>query len=372
MGSKQAEYDAIIIGARVAGSITGSLLGDQGHSVLVLDRAHFPSDTLSTHFFRAPSFRSFAAIGVQEEVESVAPKLTVNYNVIDGIVFPEAVDRPDDYPFYMCIRRITLDDILVRRLKRTPNAELIEGAKVRELLRDAEGKVVGMEWKDEDGVHEARARVLIGADGLRSFVAKEVEAVKEREEEVTRTTYFGYFSDVELNDGPAVEFHYRGNNIGYVMPTDADLTVLAISAPIAKFREFKHDPEGKLMAELEAMVDIAPRLSKAKLQSKVLGVGNIPCYMRIPYGSGWVLVGDSGMVLDPWSGQGIDQVSTHAVMLAKHLGAFLSGEQDWDTAMGAFHKERNEFSDKAYRHTAKFGHDLRPMTEAALVKRGLK
>ena len=125
------------------------------------------------------------------------------------------------------------------------------------------------------------------------------------------------------------------------------------------------------MAELEAMVDIAPRLPKARLESKILGTGSIPCYMRIPYGPGWALVGDAGMLLDPWSGQGIDQVSTHSVMLAKHLGAFLSGEQSWDAAMGAYHKERNGFSDKAYRRTAQFGHDLRPMTAAALTKRGL-
>lgn len=371
MSSKKQEYDAIIIGSRVAGSITGSLLGDQGHSVLVLDRAHFPSDTLSTHFFRAPSFRSFAAISVQDEVESVAPKLTVNYNVIDGIVFPEAVDRPDDYPFYLNVRRITLDDILVRRLKSTDNVELIEGAKARELLRDDAGKIIGVQWKDEDGKHEAHAKVVVGADGVRSFVAKEVEAVEERESEVSRLMYFGYFSDVEANEGPAAEFHYRGNNIGYSIPTDADLTVLAISAPIAKFREFKRDPEGKLMSELEAMVDIAPRLPKAKLESKVLGTGSIPCYMRIPFGSGWVLVGDAGMALDPWSGQGIDQVSSHSVMLATHLGAFLSGDQEWEAAMTDFHRERNEFSDKAYRQTATFAPDLRRMTAAALSKRGL-
>jgi flavin-dependent dehydrogenase len=372
MASKHKEYDAIIIGARVAGSITGSLLADQGLSVLALDRATFPSDTLSTHFFRAPSFRSFDAIGVMDEVGKVAPKLTVNYNVIDGIVFPEPVDRPDDYPFFMCIRRITLDNILVQRLKRTPNVEMIEGAKARELLRDEDGKVIGVQWKDKDGLHEARARVVIGADGVRSFVAKEVDAVEEREEEITRAMYFAYYKNVPHNEGPAAEFHYRGNHIGYVMPTDQELTLLAISVPIDKFSKFKRDPEGQLMAELGKMTEIAPRLSKAERDSKVLGTGSIPCYMRVPYGPGWALVGDASLALDPWSGQGIDQGSTHAVMMGKHMGEFLSGTKDWETAMGAHHKERNEFSEKAYRRTAKFGHDLRPMTEMALAKRGLK
>jgi 2-polyprenyl-6-methoxyphenol hydroxylase-like FAD-dependent oxidoreductase len=117
------DFDVVIVGGRVAGSLVASLLGDAGHRVLVLDRARFPSDTLSTHFFRAPTLRAFSAAGVYEELQRQAPHLRVNYNVVDGIVFPEPVDRPEDFPFYMCVRRITLDDILVRRVRRTPGVE---------------------------------------------------------------------------------------------------------------------------------------------------------------------------------------------------------------------------------------------------------
>jgi len=84
-------YDAIIVGARVAGSISATLLAQQGHRVLLLDRAHFPSDTLSTHFFRAPSLRAFQRIGSLDEVLATAPHLVTDYNVVDGIVFPEPV-----------------------------------------------------------------------------------------------------------------------------------------------------------------------------------------------------------------------------------------------------------------------------------------
>jgi 2-polyprenyl-6-methoxyphenol hydroxylase-like FAD-dependent oxidoreductase len=130
MNGNEGDYDVIIVGSRVAGSITGILLGEKGYRVLVLDRAHFPSDTLSTHFFRAPALRAFNEVGVYDEVQAAAPHATVNFNVIDGIAFAEPVDRPEDYPFYMCVRRITLDDILVRRLKAVHNVEMIEGARV--------------------------------------------------------------------------------------------------------------------------------------------------------------------------------------------------------------------------------------------------
>jgi 2-polyprenyl-6-methoxyphenol hydroxylase-like FAD-dependent oxidoreductase len=364
------EYDIIIIGARVAGSIVATLLGEAGHRVLVLDRATFPSDTLSTHFFRAPSFRAFEKIGVFDEVQATAPRLTVNYNVIDGIVFPEPVDRPDDYPFYLCIRRITLDDILVRRTKKTPNVELREGALVNGLLYE-DGRVSGVRWKEAGQKREATAKAVVGADGLRSFLAKEVEAQAEHEEPVHRAMYFAYYRGIEAQEGPAAEFHYFENSLAYCFPSDNDLTLLAVSVPIDQFKEFKRDPEGRFWSELESMSDLAPRLGNAEREGPVQGTGSIPGYLRIPYGEGWALVGDAGMVMDPWSGQGIDQASTHAVYLAGHLGDFLSGEQDWETAMRAYHKARNEFSLKAYRRTSKFSVDLRPMTRAALERRGL-
>ena len=364
------DYDVIIVGGRVAGAVLASLLGDRGHRVLVLDRATFPSDTLSTHFFRAPALRAFNEIGVYEEVQAVAPHLTVNYNVIDGHVFPEPVDRPEDYPFYMCVRRITLDDILARRLRRTPNVELREGAVANALTSDQE-RITGVTWKASGKQQQASAKVVVGADGVRSFVAKEVGAKNEQEESVRRAMYYAYFRGIEANEGPAAEFHYLGNKLAYCLPTDDGLTMLAVSVPIDRFDEFKKDPEGSLMSELETMSALAPRLASGSRESPVRGSGSIPCYLRIPYGEGWALVGDASMALDPWSGQGIDQASTHAVFLANYIGGFLDGQSDWTTAMQTYHEERNKFSKKAYRNTSMFSGDLRPMTRAALAKRGL-
>ncbi|MGH2581271.1 MAG: NAD(P)/FAD-dependent oxidoreductase [Anaerolineales bacterium] len=364
------DYDAIIVGARVAGSLLAAFLGQAGRRVLVLDRAKFPSDTLSTHFFRAPAFRAFAQAGVLDEVLAVAPKLTVNYNVIDGIVFPEPVDRPDDYPFYLCVRRITLDDILTRRAKSTPGVEMREGAKVNALL-NSNGHVRGVRWQEAGSEMEATARVVVGADGLQSFVAKQVNPQAEKHEPVNRAMYYAYYRGVPSMDGPAAEFHYRGNNLVYCFPTDGGLALLAASVPIAQFGEFKRHPEGNLDAELWAMTALTERISKAEREGPVKGAANIPGTLRVPYGEGWALVGDAGMVIDPWSGQGIDQASTHAVYLARELNDYLSEKKNWAAAMAAYHKDRNEFSMKTFDRTCKFSRDLRPMTKAALESRGL-
>ncbi len=364
------DCDVIIVGARVAGAILATLLGEAGHRVLLLDRSTFPSDTLSTHFFRAPALAAFDHIGTYDEVQAAAPHLTVNYNVVDGIVFPEPVDRLADHPFYLCVRRSTLDDILVRRARRAKSAELREGARVSGLLRDG-NRAVGLVWKDSDGHSEATARVVVGADGVRSTVAREVEPVAEHEAPVTRAMYYAYYRGLEPNEGPAAEFHYRENHLAYCFPCDNGLTLLASSVPIAEFAEYKRDPETKFLRELSAMTALAPRLARAEREGPIRGTGSIPGYLRVPYGDGWALVGDAGMVMDPWSGQGIDQASTHAVSLARHLIDYLTGQSDWDTAMQGYHRDRNEFSLKTYRRTCTFGPDLRPMTRAALVRRGL-
>lgn len=77
------------------------------------------------------------------------------------------------------------------------------------------------------------------------------------------------------------------------------------------------------------------------------------------------------MAMDAWSGQGIDQASTHAMYLAESLEDFLSGRKEWQLAMQDYHSRRNEFSLKAFNRTCTYSRELTPMTRAALESRGL-
>jgi flavin-dependent dehydrogenase len=364
------EYDAIIVGARVAGSTLALLLADRGYNVLLLDRSTFPSDTLSTHFFRAPSFRAFNKAGVLQEVLSAAPYLKVNYNVVDEHVFPEPVEQPEDYPFYMCVRRITLDDILVTRVKQIPNIDFKEGVRVKGLLWDND-RVSGAIWDNATDKVEVKAKVVIGADGVNSLVAKEVMAEYEHQEPVNRAMYYAYYRSLSNNEGPAAEFHYKGNTLVYCFPCDSNLTLLAVTVPINLFNTFKRNTEFEFHNVLNSMTALAPRFSSAVREGVIRGSGSIPGYLRIPYGKGWALVGDAAMVMDPWSGQGIDQAATHSSFLAECLDEYFAGSKNWESAMNTYHLKRNEFSMKTYQRTCKFSRDLRPMTNAALAKRGL-
>ena len=366
------DYDVIIVGARVAGSTLAALLGGQGHRVLLLEKAYFPSDTLSTHFFRAPALRVFERLGVLEEVKSAAPPLTVLWNYIDGHVLSDPVEAPEEHlRYFLCERRITLDWILVQRVNREPTVELRQGAQVKELIR-VDGRVAGVRWGEADGTYEACARVVVGADGLYSTLAKFLEPAYESQFPVRRCMYYTYFEGIEpLDEASFAEHHFVGDSLTYVFPTDANLTLVAISLPIGEFPLYKKEPLRRLRAHLDSLPLLAPRLRQAEVAAQVKGAGNIPCYQRLPYGPGWVLVGDSQQVMDPWSGMGIDHATTHASLLSDALHRFLRDAAAWDTSMREYHTQVRRWSEKTYRRTSTYAADLRPMTRLALQRRGL-
>ena len=340
--------------------------------MLLLEKATFPSDTLSTSFFRAPALRVFEKLGVLEEVQSAAPRMRTQWTNIDGHVMWEPVEATEDYlRFFMCERRITLDWMLFQRVQREPNVEVRQGARVNELIT-LDGRVAGVRWIEAGGIAEARARVVVGADGFHSTIAKALEPAYEVQFPVRRCMYYTYFHGIEpLDEASLAEHHFVGDSLTYIFPTDADLTLVAVSMPIGEFASFKKEPLERLRAHLDSLPLLAPRLRHAEVAAEVKGAGNIPCYQRVPYGPGWALVGDSQQVLDPWSGMGIDHASTHASLLADSLHRFLCDEAAWEAAMGDYHARVRQWSTKTFRRTSTYAADLRPMTQAALQKRGL-
>lgn len=366
------DYDVIVVGARVAGSALATLLGQQGHHVLLLEKAHFPSDTLSTHFFRDHALRVFERLGVLDEVKSAAPPLTTVWNYIDGQVFSEPVSTTDEHlNYFLCVRRITLDWILAQRVGREPGVEFRQGAHVKELIWQ-DRRVTGVRWSDADGMREASALVVVGADGFYSTLAKSLEPPFESQIPVRRCMYYTYYQGIEpLDEATFAEHHFIGDSLTYVFPTDANLTLVAVSLPISEFHSFRKEPMKRLRAHLDMLPLLAPRLRHAEITAEVKGAGNIPCYQRVPYGLGWALVGDSQQIMDPWSGMGIDHATTHASILADTLHRFLSDAAAWEAAMSDYHTQARQWSEKTYRRTSTYAADLRPMTRAALQRRGL-
>jgi 2-polyprenyl-6-methoxyphenol hydroxylase-like FAD-dependent oxidoreductase len=366
------DVDVIVVGARIAGATTAALLAERGHRVLLLDRAVFPSDTLSTHFFRAPALRVFRRLGVYDDVARSAPHLTVQYTSVDEHELTDPVEAEDDLAYYLCVRRILLDDILVRRVRKEPLVDFREGARAANLLQE-HSRAIGVSWTQGGRVFETTARAIVGADGFYSRIARLVHPVTEHTEPVNRAMYYTYYAGLEPMGGPAAEFHnsVHADGLVYVFPCDGGLTLVAASVPITQFGAFREAPEAMLERSLFSRRKLAPRLEAATRIDRVVGAGNIPGYMRVPHGPGWVLVGDAGLIMDPFSGQGIDQASTHAVQLVEAIHAFLVGESSWDDAMTGFHRARNAFTQETYLRTCTSSRDLRVPARARLKARGI-
>jgi flavin-dependent dehydrogenase len=206
-------WDAIIVGARCAGSVTAYHLARRGHRVLVLDRARFPSDTLSTHNFSQETTLRFAQMGLLPEIEaSGAPPLTRHRFVApdEGVEFGGRVRPAPGGEEGYCVRRITLDDMLVRAARRA-GAEVREASTVDRLIWE-EDQVGGVMIHAEGKEYKELAQVVIGADGRHSRVARWVRASSYRSDPPITPAYYAYFRGVGLSgDSPQLWRLRRGD-----------------------------------------------------------------------------------------------------------------------------------------------------------------
>ena len=171
-------YDAIVVGARCAGSPTAMLLARRGLRVLLVDKAHFPSDTLSTHYIHQPGVAALKRWGLLPQIERSGCPPIRRYTLDVGPFALEGTPPPiGDVGEAYSPRRYVLDQILVEAAAEA-GAEVRQGFTVQELLTDGE-RVVGIRGRSAAGepVTE-RARIVIGADGMNSLVARSVKATR--------------------------------------------------------------------------------------------------------------------------------------------------------------------------------------------------
>ena len=336
-------YDAIVIGARVAGSPTAMLLARKGYSVLAVDRATFPSDTLSTHILHAPGVAAMKRWGLLDElVASGCPPIEQYAFDFGPVVITGTSKAVEGNRTAFCPRRTVLDKILVDAA-RAAGVEVREGYNVDEVLIE-DGRVVGI----RSGDRVDRARIVIGADGRNSHVAKAVGVEEYNTKPRLQYSYYTYFSGLPM-DG--MENYIRPDRGFGVAETHDGLTIIVAGWPYAEAAAYKADVEGNFLKTLELAPEFAERVRNAKREAPFLG-GAVPSWFRKPYGDGWALVGDAGYNKDPITAQGITDAFLDAERCTEAIDQWLGEGKPFEDAMAAWHAVRDAKAMPIYEFTS--------------------
>ncbi len=339
MGGAGVEYDAVIVGARVAGSSLGLLLAGQQRRVLLLDRDAFPSDTLSTHFTSPPVVGMFHRLGVLEDILAAGFRpITRHRTTIEDCVF-EGPAAPGGH-FSLAPRRNVLDATLIEHAL-AAGAEVSSRTVVERLIEE-DGAVRGVVAVSKSGERrELRARVVVGADGKTSKLAQWVGAGTYREQPPLRPVYYGYYNGVAPLPEPTLELFFGGGRLGFLFPMRPGEDCLALELSPDEFEEFRTDPQARFEQCFAGLPGMKARLAGARLEGKLLGTKGVANYFRVPYGPGWALTGDAAYLKDPSTGSGIGDALTQAFMLAGALGSWLDGAE-WEPTMAEYQRRRDE------------------------------
>lgn len=304
-------YDVVVVGGRVAGASLAAHVAQRGLSVCVLERAEFPSDTVSTHLFS--NLDALERLGVMDRLLATGAPLLTDFQL-----------RLDDIDLSMAhqdlamlnVRRRILDPILLERAVEL-GADAAMRTRVIGLLSNG-SRVTGVRVRDADRREfEIHARVVVGADGRTSTVARLTGARRYNVTDGQRCGACAYYEGVEPSG--VVHFLAQGSDIFIGCSTDSGL-YLAIALWDA--REFARygDPRGSgFDASVASCRPLARLLGSARRTRDPLFIRRWQGYFRESAGPGWVLVGDAGHFKDPTPGQGISDALRQSERLAEFL-----------------------------------------------------
>lgn len=349
-------HDVIVVGARVAGAATAMLLARAGLRVLAVDRVGFPCDTVSSHQVQVPAVARLARWGLLDRLVAAGTPPTRDVRFDSGqVVLTGRYSAYDGADALYSPRRTLLDTVLV-------DAARAAGAEVRERFR-----VSGLEWDDgvvagvrgrcgRGALVTETARLVIGADGKYSSVAAAVGArVRWRAPARTFASY-GYWSGVPLAAG---ELYHRPGRVVAAFPTNDELTMVYVAAPLAEFEAARRDLAAHHLRSLDRCGDLGDRVRAGVRAERLRTTPDQPNAVRASFGPGWALVGDAGAVIDSVTAQGISHALADAESLAAAVVAGMGGRTALPVALGGWQRERDRRLRPMYDLTLRLA-ELRP------------
>jgi 2-polyprenyl-6-methoxyphenol hydroxylase-like FAD-dependent oxidoreductase len=309
---RDATYDVVIVGARVAGASTALLLARAGLDVLVVDRAPFGSDTLSTHALMRGGVIQLNRWGLLPRVvEAGTPPIRHVHFDSDGDELDITIKPSNGVDSLYAPRRTVIDPILVTAASEA-GAEFRFETSMSGLAVDDRARVVGIHTVDRGGVRRRiSARLVVGADGVRSQVAHLVNAPLEREGVGALSFVYGHWY---ADDADRYEWFHRRTGCAGVIPTNGDTAGVFAAAEPSRVRRGGQRVFDSILAE--AAPAVLRRLSGQRPVAGFRLHRARPGFIRRSWGPGWALVGDAGYWKDPIGSHGMTQALRDAELLA--------------------------------------------------------
>jgi 2-polyprenyl-6-methoxyphenol hydroxylase-like FAD-dependent oxidoreductase len=322
-------------------------LARQGVRVALVERADFPCDTLSTHIFEAPGINLLRRLGVLDRVRATGAepirRLDFRQDEFAARIEPPAL--PGDVGGAMSVRRFLLDPILAQAAAEA-GAEVMMQTNVTGLVQN--GRVTGVRVRSGGSERVLSARLVVGADGRNSTVAKLTGARKYHVVPSQRFGYWGFFEGTDAGGDPELVFHHWDGRVVIACPADSGLYQVIVIPDTQLMPQFRAGFERAFMDQAQACAPIAERLSRARRVGKLLGSRRWESFFRESAGPGWALVGDAGHFKDPTPGQGMTDAFRQAAAMAPAIAdAIGRSDSELDGAVAAWARWRD---DDAFEH----------------------
>jgi flavin-dependent dehydrogenase len=314
------EYDVVIVGARCAGSPLATMLARAGVDVCLVDQARFPSDTLSTHIIQSHSVDILDRIGVRVDLREAGAVEIERFTLVNDDDQINGDLEPGDTPA-VCARRVTLDDVLVKAAE-AAGAEVHTRTRATGVIRQ-DGRVVGVDTADGP----VRARLTVGADGMRSDVAGWVGSREYHVEPGGRMMAVGYLEGVSDQE-PHLRIGRVGDNTFIASPADGGLYMAGVGISQSQSEAFKGDRDRSYERGLRAWPELAEVVAGGTRVGPLRMITEWHSFFREAAGPGWVLVGDAGHFKDFTPGQGISDALRQDEHVVPAIVAGLQGDLD--------------------------------------------
>jgi len=246
--------------------------------------------------------------------------------------------------------RRTLLDRLLLDLAEEAGAEVHRRTDVVGLTRATGGRLTGVLTRGRSGDAELSADLVVGADGLRSTVARDVGAETVRRGRAASAVLYRYLRGFDVT---GYEWLYGDRAAAGLIPTNDEATCVFVSTTPVRMRQLLRG--GREEAFTRLLRASAPGLDElvggATDRSRMRGWRGAAGLVRRSAGPGWALVGDAGYYKDPISAHGITDALRDAELLADAILASTVGGHEGRHAMAAYQETRDRLSHSLWHAT---------------------